>query len=109
MKLAKQWQNLAQSAKAMRIVLKHAFTPIDNPKADLPFRGCPTLWRDDDGRTQCTSCGVCAGECPTQCILLDPFCVDEKRCIYCGLCATVCPEQALEISNAIAIDRRNLQ
>lgn len=45
----------------------------------------------------CTSCGICKGICPKQCIswsrddgLYLPH-IDNEQCIHCGLCASVCP------------------
>lgn len=45
----------------------------------------------------CSSCGVCKGICPKECISWDrknglyiPH-IDEQKCVSCGLCAAVCP------------------
>ena len=42
---------------------------------------------------ECISCGVCAGECPVECITegADRYEIDADACISCGNCATVCP------------------
>ena len=44
----------------------------------------------------CISCGVCASECPVECISegADKYVVDEAACISCGNCASVCPVSA---------------
>lgn len=46
----------------------------------------------------CTSCGVCAGACPSDAITLNesPFGmvvprIDDSQCTTCGLCVRVCP------------------
>jgi NADH-quinone oxidoreductase subunit I len=66
----------------------------------------------------CTSCMICARECPTWCIsidshtesvaglptgsrertqhVLDRFAVDWSLCMYCGICVEECPFDALE-------------
>jgi NADH-quinone oxidoreductase subunit I len=66
----------------------------------------------------CTSCMLCARECPDWCIyidshketipsptpggrersrnVLDRFAIDFSLCMYCGICIEVCPFDALE-------------
>ncbi len=67
----------------------------------------------------CTSCMICAQECPAWCItidahteqvsepgarrprsvsVLDAFSIDFGLCMYCGICVDVCPFDALEWS-----------
>jgi NADH-quinone oxidoreductase subunit I len=65
----------------------------------------------------CTSCMICARECPDWCIyidshketvpaatphgrartrnVLDRFAIDYALCMYCGICIDVCPYDAL--------------
>lgn len=64
----------------------------------------------------CTSCMICARECPTWCItltshqekvlpapaarprtvnVLDTFTIDWSLCMYCGVCIEQCPTDAL--------------
>jgi NADH-quinone oxidoreductase subunit I len=64
----------------------------------------------------CTSCMICARECPDWCIfidahteavpaaeggrarthhVLDRFAIDFSLCMYCGICIDVCPYDAL--------------
>ena len=45
----------------------------------------------------CTSCGVCVGICPKNCICWErdkglylPY-INPEQCVSCGLCASVCP------------------
>ncbi len=67
---------------------------------------------------RCTSCMICARECPTWCIqldshpepipdlpagarertrnVLDRFEIDWTLCLYCGICIEECPFDALE-------------
>ncbi len=65
---------------------------------------------------RCTSCMICARECPTWCIrltshqersvpaedarprthnVLDTFTIDWALCMYCGVCIEQCPTDAL--------------
>jgi NADH-quinone oxidoreductase subunit I len=82
--------------------------------ADLPprSRGVIGLLAEN-----CTSCMLCARECPDWCIyidshtettpastpggrdrhrhVLDRFAIDYSLCMYCGICVDVCPFDAL--------------
>jgi NADH-quinone oxidoreductase subunit I len=75
-------------------------------------RGAIALLEDN-----CTSCMICARECPDWCIyidshretspaptpggrprtrnVLDRFAIDYALCMYCGICVDVCPYDAL--------------
>lgn len=46
---------------------------------------------------ECISCGVCADECPVECISEgdDIYVIDADECIDCGACADVCPTGAI--------------
>jgi NADH-quinone oxidoreductase subunit I len=83
-------------------------------KPDLPprSRGVIALQHEN-----CTSCMLCARECPDWCIyieshkeevpatepggrarsknMLDRFAIDFSLCMYCGICIEVCPFDAL--------------
>lgn len=40
----------------------------------------------------CTACGDCMAECPTEAISAgDIYVIDGDTCIDCGMCADVCP------------------
>lgn len=52
----------------------------------------------------CTSCGVCAGSCPKDCISFKygkerntPL-VAVNKCVNCGLCYDVCPGKGIELN-----------
>lgn len=70
---------------------------------------------------RCTSCMICARECPTWCIrltshqeqsvpapgarprthnVLDTFAIDWALCMYCGVCIEQCPTDALTWGDA---------
>lgn len=72
--------------------------------------------------SNCTSCMICARECPVWCIeidshtapvpdlppgarerthnVLDRFEIDWSLCMYCGICIEECPFDALEWAGA---------
>ncbi|MFV0429995.1 MAG: 4Fe-4S binding protein [Arachnia sp.] len=71
---------------------------------------------------RCTSCMICARECPTWCIrltshqeksapapgarertrnVLDTFEIDWSLCMYCGVCIDQCPTDALVWDEAL--------
>jgi NADH-quinone oxidoreductase subunit I len=82
--------------------------------AELPPRGRGVIGLLEEN---CTSCMLCARECPDWCIyidshtettpatteggrdrqrnVLDRFSIDYSLCMYCGICIEVCPYDAL--------------
>ena len=43
----------------------------------------------------CTACGACQAECPTDCISEgDIYVINADECIDCAACAGVCPVDA---------------
>lgn len=46
---------------------------------------------------ECTACGTCMSECPTEAIAEgDIYKIDADACIDCGACADVCPVEAIK-------------
>ena len=44
----------------------------------------------------CTSCGLCAGECPVEAISEGEKCYEiSDACVDCGACVPVCPVEAI--------------
>ncbi len=44
----------------------------------------------------CIGCGLCAQNCPQQCIEEGmPYLIRQEHCLHCGLCAENCPVQAI--------------
>ena len=44
----------------------------------------------------CTACGTCIGECPTEAISEgDIYKIDPELCTDCGACSDVCPTEAI--------------
>jgi NADH-quinone oxidoreductase subunit I len=120
-------KGLATTAKAM---VKPAHTheyPDVEPALPPRSRGVIGLLQEN-----CTSCMLCARECPDWCIyidshketipatdggrdrqqnVLDRFAIDFSLCMYCGICIEVCPFDALFWSPEFAyseFDIRNL-
>jgi NADH:ubiquinone oxidoreductase subunit F (NADH-binding) len=47
---------------------------------------------------KCKKCGLCAKNCPVNCISGDrqtPYLIDQERCIKCGTCLEKCPFDAI--------------
>ena len=53
-------------------------------------------------RKVCTSCGLCASQCPVKAIPTDaPDTTDKDTCIACMRCVTICPNQARYVPEQI--------
>ncbi|MES2629688.1 MAG: NADH-quinone oxidoreductase subunit I [Bacteroidota bacterium] len=121
------WEQLYLPAiiGGMAITLKHFFrkgTTIKYPEQTKEFskvyRGVHVLKRDDEGRENCTACGLCAVSCPAEAITMDSaerkkgeehlyreekyaskYEINMLRCIFCGLCEEACPKQAIYLTD----------
>jgi NADH-quinone oxidoreductase subunit I len=108
-------KGLAVTAKTMT---RHSHTTeYPDVAPDLPPRSRGVIALLDEN---CTSCMLCARECPDWCIyidshketlpattpggrerqrnVLDRFAIDFSLCMYCGICIEVCPFDALHWS-----------
>jgi ferredoxin len=46
----------------------------------------------------CTSCGLCATDCPTGCIDVRRRVIDNERCVRCLNCVSLCPRGGIDFS-----------
>src|SRR5688572_6354159 len=110
--------------KGMIITFGHIFKKnptISYPEKKRPFspvfRGLQILNRDEEGRENCTACGLCAVACPAEAITMEAaerqpgeenlyreekyaakYEINMLRCILCGLCEEACPKDAIYLS-----------
>lgn len=120
------WERLYLPAifKGMLITFRHIFKKkptINYPEKKRPFspvfRGLQILNRDEEGRENCTACGLCAVACPAEAITMEAaerkvgeehlyreekyaakYEINMLRCIFCGLCEEACPKDAIYLS-----------
>ncbi|MCX6315093.1 MAG: NADH-quinone oxidoreductase subunit I [Sphingobacteriales bacterium] len=119
---------LVAIAKGMFITFGHMFKKrptINYPEKTRPFspvfRGLHILNRDEEGRENCTACGLCAVACPAEAITMEAaerkvgeeqlyreekyaarYEINMLRCIFCGLCEDACPKDAIYLSETFA-------
>lgn len=49
---------------------------------------------------ECTGCGTCVDECPTEAISMndnDIAVVNAEECTDCGMCIDACPTEAISV------------
>src|SRR6187399_1021839 len=114
--------------KGMLITFMHIFKKkptINYPEKKRPFspvfRGLQILNRDEEGRENCTACGLCAVACPAEAITMEAaerqpgeehlyreekyaakYEINMLRCIFCGYCEEACPKDAVYLSQTFA-------
>ncbi len=124
------WEKMYVPAivKGMAITFGHIFKKnptIQYPEKQRPFspvfRGLQILNRDEDGRENCTACGLCAVACPAEAITMEAaerqpgeehlyreekyaakYEINMLRCIFCGYCEEACPKDAIYLSETFA-------
>lgn len=111
----------------MWITFKHLFrrhNTVKYPEVKREFapvyRGMHVLKRDEEGRENCTACGLCAVACPAEAITMvaderkkgeehlyreekyaSTYEINMLRCIFCGLCEEACPKEAIFLTDRI--------
>jgi len=111
----------------MSKTFKHMFqkpATVRYPEVERPFapvyRGMHVLKRDEQGRENCTACGLCAVACPAEAISMianerkpgeehlyreekyaEKYEINMLRCIFCGLCEEACPKEAIFLTDRI--------
>ncbi len=63
-----------------------------------PAKACSALIQYLVNPDLCRKCGLCAKNCPVNCISGDrqtPYVIDQPKCIKCGTCLEVCPFKAI--------------
>ena len=111
----------------MWITFKHLFRknntlkyPEETKKFAPVYRGMHVLKRDEEGRENCTACGLCAVACPAEAITMtanerekgeeglyreekyaETYEITMLRCIFCGLCEEACPKEAIFLTDRI--------
>jgi NADH-quinone oxidoreductase subunit I len=113
--------------QGMMITFKHIFkkkVTVRYPEEKRPiapvYRGLHVLKRDEQGRENCTACGLCAVACPAEAITMEAaerqkgeehlyreekyasmYEINMLRCIFCGLCEEACPKDAIYLTDRI--------
>ncbi|NNF02456.1 MAG: NADH-quinone oxidoreductase subunit NuoI [Bacteroidia bacterium] len=123
------WEKLYLPAivGGLMITIKHLFrkkATVKYPEVKRPFsaiyRGLHVLKRDEEGRENCTACGLCAVACPAEAITMTAeerkpgeenlyreekyasvYEINMLRCIFCGLCEEACPKEAIYLTDRI--------
>lgn len=117
----KKTKNLPVEERSGRVDSTGLFTiqyPEEVLAAPEEFRVIPFLvyeaGENGERNYRCTSCGICAKVCPTQCIYItrkkDPesgkpipspeaFYIDTDKCMNCGFCAEFCPFDAIKMNH----------
>ena len=68
----------------------------------LPFKEFKGSAAKPSVHKVCTSCGLCASQCPVKAIPEDaPDTTDKDTCIACMRCVTICPNQARYVPEQI--------
>lgn len=95
-------QQLAVFAKQIQEKLSAGTVTEPAIPGNRPYKKAGGVGMVPKPTKECTSCGVCATQCPVQAIdPNNPKKVDEKSCISCMRCISVCPQSARKVSSVM--------
>ncbi|MFA6309317.1 MAG: NADH-quinone oxidoreductase subunit NuoF [Clostridia bacterium] len=63
-----------------------------------PAGVCKSMMHFIISAERCKTCGICAKNCPVDCIAGEkgvPYVIDQEKCIKCGVCMEKCPFKAI--------------
>ena len=82
----------------MKETVKENVLPVQVP-GNRPYREYGKIPLIPHATKSCSSCGLCAKECPVNAIPTDnPKVTDKSKCISCMHCVNICPKHARKLN-----------